>query len=230
MTFFSAGSELQGRDITIKSDDSAITFDQDKFGTRNGIKITYTYTAKRDDYCLCNNPSFLWDGVDCRPYFSSYVSASQPWGIWRATDYDAVTSTWIEARRLADRNVNTFGKLDIVQEVGHGSVIPVTSLRGTISSSLVWPFLKSEDFTICSMSRYTGHKNRGRIIAGTTQNGGTCDLIHGHHDGYAGSAFYGTWATAASPANGIATDWLILCGQNGLTTASPNNVIANGTY
>jgi hypothetical protein len=150
-----------------------------------------------------------------------------PWGIWRAKDYDAVTNKVIEARRNG-RDVLTSGKIEFVTEVGHGSVIPVSSMNGGISSTLLWPFINSPNFTICSLSRYTGKFNRGRILGGTFQTE-QCDFFHGHFGGKFGVAYYGGWtAQSRYGIEGSATDWLVMCGQNGDDVLSPDNVLANG--
>ena len=82
-----------------------------------------------------------------------------------------------------------------------------------------------DDFTICSMTRYTG-ANRQRIL---TNTGTTCDWSHGHRAAKRGVAFYSALRTL-DLSFGTPTDWLVMCGQNSQSNldANPRNIIADG--
>jgi hypothetical protein len=98
----------------------------------------------------------------------------------------------------------------------------IYSIQGGTSSIMVWPTALSNDFTICSMTRYTGG-SYGRILDGVG-----CNWLHGHWQGNRGVAYYDGWL--ASSSRGTLTDWLVMCGQNSASssTSAPDNIIADG--
>ena len=82
------------------------------------------------------------------------------------------------------------------------------ALAGTTSSAIAFgPVIKSE-FTVCSVTRYTGGAKR-RILTGGPKN-----WLHGHHHGDAGVAYYGGWKTAEQDNVSPDTDWVVMCGSN----------------
>merc|ERR1712087_118128 len=75
-----------------------------------------------------------------------------------------------------------------------------------------------EEFTICSVTRYTG-ESKGRILQGKGKN-----WLHGHWHGNAGVAHYESWKTSTSNKIHPVTDWLVMCGTN----AGSQLKLANG--
>ena len=70
---------------------------------------------------------------------------------------------------------------------GHGALGVVTALEGSTADSINFGHVIKYEFTICSVTRYTGG-NKGRIL-----NREEVDWLHGHHGGKAGVAFYEGW-------------------------------------
>ena len=82
------------------------------------------------------------------------------------------------------------------------------ALSGTTSSAIAFgPVIKSE-FTVCSVTRYTGAA-KGRLLTGSPKN-----WLHGHHGGRAGVANYEGWKTAYQNNVSPDTDWVVMCGSN----------------
>jgi len=94
----------------------------------------------------------------------------------------------------------------------------VLALSGTTSSQIAFgPVIKSE-FTVCSVTRYTGGRKQ-RIL-----NGGGANWLHGHWRGNAGVAYYEGWKTAVKDNVSPDTDWVVMCGSN----AGSELKLANG--
>lgn len=100
---------------------------------------------------------------------------------------------------------NGDGQMD-VKVTSSEDTLPVRTIVGSTQSVLRFPTILNSNFTICSISRYTGSTNQRRLLAGTDTN-----VLHGHWNGYAGIAYYHSWVT--SPERGSAsTGWVVLCG------------------
>ena len=179
--------------------------------------------------CTCvGNTYFNSLSSTCDPYFSDGVIGDAPWGIWRAQSYDAGSPLVLRESRGNGRDITISGNITISNSSGNGALNPVYSLQGGTTSTMLWPTEFTGDFTICSMTRYTGSSNRQRILTSSINN-----WLHGHW-GYSGAhrgvgLHGGTWVTYVS-SRGTLTDWLVMCGQNSASnsTAAPNNIIADG--
>ena len=181
--------------------------------------------------CTCvGNTYFNSVSSVCEPYFSDGVIGDAPWGIWRAQSYvpgniGSTNSILVESRGNG-RDITISGSITISNSSGNGALNQVYSLQGGTSSTMLWPSTLTGDFTICSMTRYTGSSNRQRILSKFS----TCDWLHGHHGTKRGVAYNnGIWRTSQS-SRGTLTDWLVMCSQNSASssTAAPNNIIADG--
>ena len=181
--------------------------------------------------CTCvGNTYFNRQNGTCDPYFSDGVIGDAPWGIWRAQSYDAGSPLVLRESRGNGRDITISGSITINNSTGNGALIPVYSLQGDTSSVMIWPTELTGDFTICSITRYTGSSNQQRILS--RLSGGTCDWFHGHHSSKRGEAYYNNVWRTSSASRGTLTDWLVMCGQNSASssTAIPNNIIADGMY
>ena len=181
--------------------------------------------------CTCvGNTYFNSQSSTCDPYFSDGVIGDAPWGIWRAQSYDAGSPLVLKESRGNGRDITISGSITINNSSGNGALNPVYSLQGGTLSTMLWATELTGDFTICSMTRYTGFLQQ-RILSRLSS--GTCEWLHGHYgSGTArrGIANYNnTWRTSTS-SRGTVTDWLVMCGQNSASssTAAPNNIIADG--
>ena len=177
--------------------------------------------------CTCvGNTYFSSQSSTCDPYFSDGVIGDAPWGIWRAQSYDTGSPLVLKESRGNGQDIAISGSITINNSSGNGALNPVYSLQGGTTSTMLWPTELTGDFTICSMTRYTGSSNRQRIL---TTSAGSYDWFHGHHDNRRGLAYYSAWRTQHT-SRGTLTDWLVMCGQNSASnsTPAPNNIIANG--
>ena len=176
--------------------------------------------------CTCDgNTYFNRVSSTCDPYFSDGVIGDAPWGIWRAQSYHAGSPLVLRESRGNGRDITISGSITINNSSGNGALNPVYSLQGGNLSTMLSPATLTGDFTICSMTRYTGSSNRQRILVSSIS-----DWLHGHAYNMRGRAHYNSWVTPSS-SRGTVTDWLVMCGQNSASssTAAPNNIIADGT-
>ena len=103
---------------------------------------------------------------------------------------------------------------------GNGSTTELQYLAGDTSSTVLWPTGSiPTEFTICSVTRYTGG-SMGRILTGKNIN-----WFHGHWGSRRGVAYYEEWKTNFLNV-GVLTDWLIMCGKN--RGSKPYNILVDG--
>merc|ERR1711957_1073566 len=133
--------------------------------------------------------------------------------------FDIAAGTWPDASGRGNDATLSGSGLTGLNEVGHGARASrvVVSLAGTTSSAISFGNVIKAQFTICSVTRYTGGVN-GRIL-----NGGGKNWLHGHHSGLAGVAYYDGWKTAESSSIPV-TNWVVMCGTN----AGSQLKLANG--
>lgn len=82
----------------------------------------------------------------------------------------------------------------------------VKYLTGDARSQYSFGDVLQPNFTLCSVSRYTG-ENKGRILTGSSGN-----LLHGHWSGKSGVAYYDGWVSQKGDLD--STNWIVLCGTN----------------
>ena len=181
--------------------------------------------------CTCvGNRYFDMLSGSCLGYYYDTVngSASSPWGIWRAQSYDTASPYVLMEARGNGRDARFSGSITTSDSLGNGAMNSVYSVNGSTLLTMQWPTLPNE-FTICSLTRYTNSANsanRQRIL---TNTGTSCDWSHGHLGNKRGVAFYNGWRTFEM-SFGTTTDWLVMCGQNSQSNsvATPKNIIADG--
>ena len=110
---------------------------------------------------------------------------------------------------------------------GNGATKDVPALTGTTFETISFSAFKiiKTDFTVCSVTRYTGRTNQGRILQAST------NWLHGHFGGYAGVAFYvDGWKTYKHGANvSPNTNWAVFCGTNAGSQLKLANGVSVGT-
>jgi len=111
------------------------------------------------------------------------------------------------------------GQIAAKIERGDGAENGVWQVQGTTETKVSFGDIIPRDYTICTLSRYTGPKNQKRILIGTSGN-----WLHGHWSSQAGVAIYGTWVTRSVNRVEPNTNWLFMCGQN----AQRSIIRANG--
>ncbi|CAE7226203.1 unnamed protein product, partial [Symbiodinium pilosum] len=105
-------------------------------------------------------------------------------------------------------------------ESGHGARKPVAYLAGSTGAGYDFGRIMKRDYSICSISRYTG-RNKRRIL-----QAGHPNFLHGHWAHRAGVAHYGTWVTShEGPAS---EDWIALCGNRAGLVFRGREKISNG--
>lgn len=137
----------------------------------------------------------------------------EPWGMYTAESVSIDDAKWYDVsgnNRHADiANTATFSCLSGQRSRVH----PICGLYGSTSTSVTWPVWSIPvDFTICTISRYSGG-NQKRIFDASGEN-----WLHGHWNGHRGVAHYRAWITSSSTPNppNIGTyDWVLMCTQNG---------------
>lgn len=87
----------------------------------------------------------------------------------------------------------------------HGASLPVKYITGSTTQAFRFGTILNSNFTICSITRYTG-TIMGRLLRGTDTN-----FLHGHWNGYSGVAYYSAWATNPRR-NKNSQNWIVLCG------------------
>ena len=116
--------------------------------------------------------------------------------------FDIASGTWRDCSGNGNTATLSGSGLVELRNAGHGATNKVRALSGTTSSVIAFgPVIKSE-FTICSVTRYTGG-TKGRILQGST------NWLHGHRGGNAGVAHYEGWKTAQQDNVSPDTDWVV---------------------
>jgi hypothetical protein len=157
--------------------------------------------------------------------YNQLIAAIPPWAIYSASSWNSATNSLIDLTPNG-RNATTSGVTQ-GQSIANsnGATASVTYLSGGTSSTIIWPSGSIPlNFTICSLTRYSG-ANTGRILESSTQN-----FIHGHYGSHPGVAFYnGTFTTDSSPATGVKLNWTNMCGTNSASISIPDNMSFNGS-
>ena len=128
---------------------------------------------------------------------------------------------WDDASGNGRHSVSVTGH--ITKDFGVGSSgspsANIFYLKGASDSSILFGSASiPTEFTICSLTRYAG-ATRGQILTAADK-----DWFHGHSDGKAGLAFYGSWLTDPEKTEAKPAEWLVMCGQNAFDPI----VLANG--
>ena len=119
----------------------------------------------------------------------------------------------------------TGGQVTVEEQAGNGATRAVKYLSGNNSSNYSFGRVIHSQFTICSLSRYTGNSKQ-RILQGSQS-----DWLHGHYNGNVGVARYGRWGEygwdgwkTSNTSNFGSEDWLIMCCSNTDSTNPQKNV------
>jgi hypothetical protein len=122
----------------------------------------------------------------------------------------ASSNTWQDCSGNGNTAALSGSGLAESRSAGHGATSEVLALSGTTSSVLSFGAVIKSEFTVCSVTRYTGGAKQ-RIL-----NGGGANWLHGHYGGRAGVAHYGStgWNTAYQNNVSPNTDWVVMCGSN----------------
>ena len=90
---------------------------------------------------------------------------------------------------------------------GNGAAGVVRTLAGDRNAQFNFGAILPAEWTLCTLSRYTGGLNNRIFLAGSG------NFLHGHWNGRRGVAHYDRWVMD-SQSRGTLTDWLVMCGTN----------------
>ena len=143
---------------------------------------------------------------------------------FRSGTFDIGSRTWPNAVQGGTGATLSGNGLIRVSKTRHGAVGAVTALEGTTADKINFGNVIKPEFTICSVTRYTGGTKR-RIL-----NGEGVNWLHGQHDGKAGVALYEGWKTKNDGTNvAPVTDWVVMCGTNAESQLKLVNGVDKGT-
>jgi len=152
---------------------------------------------------------------------NSLISGKTPWGIYDATLWNSTTNTLPEARSNGRDVTRPAGTVTYGTGSGNGAAASVPYISGITTTTMLWPSGSiPTNFTICSITRYTGGNN-GRILTSNTGN-----WLHGHHNVKRGVAYYNNVTKTSFNTNvGTLNNWLVMSGNNGTSGVSGTNTI-----
>lgn len=119
---------------------------------------------------------------------------------------DASASEWPSAVGRHVAKVSS-GTIRVKKEVGNGAGNPVRFLQGDTSTRYNFGGVLRPQFTICSVTRYTGGSN-GRILQGSHGN-----FLHSHWNNQVCVAHYDGWVTTPYQ-DTQDLNWAVMCGTN----------------
>ena len=162
--------------------------------------------------------------------FISIISKNVPWGMYSSDKYDPLKPTVLpDIFNRPDKSISISGNLiSRMSDSGHGYTKIVKELAGTVDTSLNWSSKLPQNYTICSITRYTNTlSNQGNILTTSSTLPNSNIWVHGHYLKKKGIVAYGNYLTDSNlNIGGNIDDWVITCAKN-IGTAS-SNVIVNG--
>ncbi|EJK47106.1 hypothetical protein THAOC_34199, partial [Thalassiosira oceanica] len=196
---------------------------------RKPPRFTYTGTVGRagmsnykwsnDSRTLCDTLAHLY----CFQQQPPLVVPDPNIAWFKSGTFELDSMSWPNA--VGDTHATLSGDgMSKVSKSGHGAAKEVTALEGTTADSINFGDVLRNQFTICSVTRYTGG-TFGRIL-----NGEGANWLHGHLNGKAGIAFYIGWKTQHDGTNvAPVTDWVVMCGTNAGSQLKLVNGVSKGT-
>jgi hypothetical protein len=151
--------------------------------------------------------------------YQQLIINKKPWGRYGAESWSE--NTLNEIGGDTSKNASTLGVINGTS-VGNGATSPIAFLNGSTSSSVTFPSNSiPSNFTICSLTRYTGTTNNTCILSSSS------NWFHGHFDNRKGLCYYGGWNNN-NTASGNQDDWIVCCGTNSTLINTPYNILNNG--
>ena len=154
---------------------------------------------------------------------SAYPSGMKAWYAPEDFKINIPNPIWPDRSGNGNHAILSGSEFTSSNNIGNGSISNISALEGTILSSISFGNVIENDFTICSITRYTGDTNQNRIL--TDPNGWS----HGHHSSGTGVAYYGSWMTAQQDHVVPDTNWVVMCGTNSGSNLKLVNGINVGT-
>ena len=198
------------------------------------------YSSDTFPNCKCNDNDKYDSGASCVACPASYgglssvaislaceMSGYDLWGHYRASEYSVDEGTLYDLSGNGKHATLTAGTVTKSQASGNGVSLSVNYIQGTTSSKVAWPSGTGNDFTICSITRWTGTSNTERILTSTETSGDCLDWYHGHYDSLRAVARYADDMMTAEVSSGSGTDWLVMCGTSA-DNRKPYNILYDG--
>jgi hypothetical protein len=139
----------------------------------------------------------------------------KPWAIYNANNWN---NDILKDLTGNDRDATT---INVTQKISTNKNIKC--LSGTQTSSILFPPGSiPSNFTICSLTRYSG-PNKNRILQSTSN-----DWVHGHWNGKNKFVYYDSLKGEGS--NDNPDDWSIIIGTNDTNIQAPYNIYSNGNF
>jgi hypothetical protein len=161
------------------------------------------------DMCLASLRGVLGT---LRPLLQRY-SLLVPPGVfawYKPETWSEADGEWRDASGNGHVGRCTEGRATTLVQEGHGVERPLAAVTGQVRTSMDFGPVIAHEFTIASVSRYTGGAC-ARILNGSRSN-----WLHAHWGNGHGVAHYDGWKTdSKSTVPGAKTDWVLMIGQNG---------------
>ena len=135
-----------------------------------------------------------------RPLPAAYPEDLNAW--YCSGAFDIASSTWQDCSGNDMTATLSGSGLAELRSAGHGATSEVLALSGTTSSVIAFGAVIQSEFTVCSVTRYTGGAKQ-RILNGDANS----NWCHGHWSGLAGVAYYDRWKTASQGSVSPDTNW-----------------------
>ena len=141
-----------------------------------------------------------------RPLPAAYPEDPNAW--YCSGAFNIASSRWQDCTGNGKTATLSGSGLAESRSAGHGTTSEVLALSGTTESVIAFGDVIQREFTVCSVTRYTGGAKK-RIL-----QGGGANWLHGHYAGDAGVAHYKGWKTSTQGSVSPDTDWVVMCGTN----------------
>jgi len=159
--------------------------------------------------------------------FVALIETYKPWGIYFA-DNVSPDNKLLDLFNRDNRNAIITGQILKNNNSGFGAVNNVKSISGTINTTIEWGQNSiPTNYTICSITRYTGNINNKRILTAKDASPSN-DWVHGHQSSKRGVVYYNNeYKTDNSlTISGNINDWVVTCATSGGEV--PTNILING--
>ena len=132
---------------------------------------------------------------------------------YTAASWNYSTSVWHDLSGNKRDSSPANGVINITMSSGgYSARADVAWLAGSTADAIQLTILPLE-FTICSVSRYSGPKNQNRILVGLDTYSQD-EFYHGHDAGGFGADYGTLLGNFSSTKYKSSTDWIVMCGQN----------------
>jgi hypothetical protein len=196
--------------------------------TVNALPLSVITAAGPTSFCSGGSVVLYLDEMN-----AEFLKDDAAWDVYiTVSNYtDSTTTTLSTAAVLnrSDRTAIATGIINTKTSSGDGAIGTIKSISGTTTSTIEWTANSiPANYTICSITRYTGNINNKRILTARNANPSN-DWVHGHKNGKRGVVYNGEFKTNSSPElnlSGNNTDWVVTCAKN--SGSVPNNIYING--